>query len=310
MAALFSKRLLIVSGKGGVGKSSIAAALGLLSAREGKRTLICEVNSQERISTFLGKEPVGAELGRLEDNLWAVDVRPAEAMREYALMILKFQAVYKAVFENRLVRYFLRFIPSLQELVILGKILFHLQEKRPDGSWRFERIILDAPATGHAITFLSVPKVLLDTVPPGQMAREAEKMRDLLVDRKTTAMVLVSLPEEMPVNETLELHDTLSKQVNIATGAVILNGFIPDRFNDGDLAEIEAKSPELLPLARGHRAREKISRESCERLAKGIGVPVITLPRLHEKQFGRAQIEKIAEKLATFVNQDNATGER
>ena len=88
-------------------------------------------------------------------------------MREYALMILRFESIYSAVFENRLVRYFLRFIPSLQELVLLGKILFHLQEKRPDGSWRFDRIVIDAPATGHAITFLSVPQVIIDTVPPG-----------------------------------------------------------------------------------------------------------------------------------------------
>ncbi len=303
MAALFDKRLLIVSGKGGVGKSSVAAALALLSAREGKRTLVCEVNTQERVALFLGHAPVGPEISLLEQNLWAVDVRPAEAMREYALMILKFQTIYRAVFENRFVRYFLRFIPSLQELVMLGKVLYHLQEKQPDGSWRFERIILDAPATGHAITFLSVPKVLIETVPPGQMAKEAAKMRDLLTDRATTATVLVSLPEEMPVNETLDLHQTLTGKIDIGAGAVVLNGYVEDRFSEGDLAELEAGSPALLPLARGHHARARMSRESRDRLAAGTGRPVWPLPRLYARAFDRACIEALAERLAPRVRE-------
>src|SRR5207244_926396 len=120
-------------------------------------------------------------------------------------------------FGNRLVGYFLRFVPSLQELVMLGKILFHLREKRPDGSYRFDRIVIDAPATGHAITFLSVPQVVVDTVPPGPLANDATWMRDLLVDPQTTGAVLVSLPEELPVNETLELHQALTTRVKLTT---------------------------------------------------------------------------------------------
>ena len=133
MAGLLDKRLWIVSGKGGVGKSTVSAALALRSARAGRRTLVCEVNTQERVSRFLERPAAGPEITLLEENLWAVDVRPQEAMREYALMVLRFETLYKTVFENRLVRYFLRFIPSLQELVMLGKILYHLQEKLPDG---------------------------------------------------------------------------------------------------------------------------------------------------------------------------------
>lgn len=291
---LNDKRLIVVTGKGGVGKTTVAAALAMQSAREGKRTLVCEVNTRERISHLLGKPEVGPEVTALDENLWAVDVRPQEAMREYALMLLKFESIYNAVFENRVVRYFLRFIPSLQELVLLGKILFHLKEKRSDGSWRFDRIIVDAPATGHAITFFSVPQVIIDTVPPGAMSNDAAWMRDYLVDPKMTAVVLVSLPEEMPVNETIELHDVLTKRVKMHPRLVVLNGFITPRF---EASELEGVSPDMKQLAQSHITRAQMSADSVKKL-ETLKLPVVTVPRINANDFDRKAIEQVAQRLA------------
>lgn len=300
MAGLLDKRLWIVSGKGGVGKSTISAALALRSARAGRRTLVCEVNTQERISRFLERPPAGPNVTLLEENLWAVDVRPQEAMREYALMTLRFETIYKTVFENRLVRYFLRFIPSLQELVMLGKILYHLQEKLPDGKHRYETIVLDAPATGHAITFLNVPHVLLRTVPPGPLAREALKMKDLLVDPGITAAVLVAMPEELPVNEALELHAALKDKVNIRTHAAVLNGVFPRRFTEADL-EALADSPDLHQVAKAHHDREALAVLAETKLERNLHVPVHLVPRIFTPTFGRKAIEQVVGHLEPLV---------
>lgn len=291
---LLDKRLIIVTGKGGVGKTTVATALALASARSGQRTLVCEVNARERVAGLLGRPETGAQITSLEENLWAVDVRPHEAMREYALMILKFESIYNAVFENRLVRYFLRFVPSLQELVMLGKILFHLKEKRPDGGLRFERIIIDAPSTGHAITFFSVPKVILDTVPPGALANDAKWMRECLVDPAMTAAVLVSLPEEMPINETIELASALKDRVQIQPRAVVLNAFIPSRFSAADIQQLPPG--ELRDLAVAHQARAELSLSAVERL-KALGHPLHVVPRLFTPTFGRTAIEEVSRHL-------------
>jgi anion-transporting ArsA/GET3 family ATPase len=297
MPALGGQRLLIVSGKGGVGKSTVSAALALASARAGLKTLVCELNTRERVSILLGHREVGPEIAPLEKNLWSVDIRPQNAMREYGLMILKLKSVYNAVFENRLVRYFLRFVPSLQELTLIGKVLFHLQEKDEDGGWRFDRIVLDAPATGHAVSLLSLPQVILDTVPPGPMSSQTALMRDLLMDPAVTAAILVSLPEEMPVNETIDLHSALIRRVHIHPRAVVLNMAIPPRFTTDELGALQGM-PRLADLARAHLGRERLTVEARGRLERELSLPLAEVPRLFGPEFGREAIERVVQALS------------
>ena len=159
---------MIVTGKGGVGKSTVSAALALLAARAGKRVLVCEVNAQERVAPLLGAPRTGGTVREALPGLFTVNVTPHDAMREYGIMVLRFKAIYDAVFENRLVRYFLRVVPSLAELVVLGKILHEVRAEER-GRPRWDLVVVDAPATGHAVQLLRVPSALVDTVPGGPL---------------------------------------------------------------------------------------------------------------------------------------------
>ena len=300
MSSLFDRRLLVVTGKGGVGKSTISAGLAVAAARRGKRVLVCEVNTKERISALLEHAPVGEEIGNLIENVDAVNVEPHSAMREYALMVLKFKSIYNAVFENRLVRYFLRAIPSLAELVMLGKILFHVKETLPDGRFRYDLIVLDAPATGHGITFLRVPQIVIDTVPSGPMADDARWMNAILMSPEKTAVVLVTLPEAMPVNETVELNRAVRDLLGMPRGAVILNGYVEPTFSPEEVERLRAAPSELAGAAHDALRREtraELSVKYDAKLRVDIGLPQFTVPFLFTPRFGRAAVEEIARLL-------------
>ncbi len=300
MASLFDRRLLVVTGKGGVGKSTVSAALALAAARKGKRVLVCEVNTKERISTLLETRAAGHEVHNIAPNIDAVNVAPPEAMREYVLMKLKMRRVYEAVFENRLVRYFLRAIPSLAELVMLGKILYHVEERLLDGRYRWDLVVMDAPATGHGITMLRIPQVMLDTVPAGPVQNDARWMRDSLLHPQLSAVVLVTIPESMPVNETIELHRAMRDVVKIPGGALVFNGTVKAAFSPEERERIRSAPPELQHAAKAVMSREARAEQTehyRERVEKELPLPLVEVPHLFTHHFGREEIERIADIL-------------
>jgi hypothetical protein len=300
---LLDRRLVIVTGKGGVGKSTVSAALALLAARAGKRVLVCEVNAQERVAPLLGASPSGATAGEVLPGLFTVNVTPHEAMREYGLMVLKFRTIYDAVFENRLVRYFLRVVPSLAELVVLGKIL-HETKAEERGRPRWDLVIVDAPATGHAVQLLRVPAALVDTVPGGPLRHDAEWMQALLVDPVRTALAIVTLPEEMPVNEAIELDAQVRGVLGIHRGALFVNAMPATRFTAEEaarLAGLAEEPPPVGPAARAARLqvlRAEQSARYLERARAALDLPATVIPFVPEPRWGRAAIELVAAAIA------------
>jgi Mrp family chromosome partitioning ATPase len=303
LSTLLDRRLVIVTGKGGVGKSTVTAALALLAARAGKRVLVCEVNAQERIAALLGAPPLGTAQRPVAPGVTAVNVTPAEAMREYGLMVLKFKTIYDAVFENRMVRYFLRVVPSLAELVVLGKIL-HEAKAEEGGRPRWDLVLVDAPSTGHAVQLLRVPASLLDTVPGGPVRHDAAWMEALLVDPVRTGVVLVTLPEEMPVNEAIELDGQVRGVLGMPRAALFVNAMPETRFDVVEAARLAALAggpPPLGPAAQaGHlqAIRAESAARYLARARAALDLPTCVLPLVPATDWGLAAVERIAAAIA------------
>jgi anion-transporting ArsA/GET3 family ATPase len=247
MASLLDRRLILVVGKGGVGRSTVAAAVASACARRGRRTLLYEANANDRFGHFFGAPPVGTEIVPLARDLYAVNTSPAAAMEEYGMMILRFRPVYKMVFENRVSRYFLRAIPGLDDYSIIGKAWYHTTEaERGKALW--DTVVFDMPASGHSLSMLRLPRVILETVPEGPLTRDARTLRELLLDARRTAVILVTLAEEMPVNESRELTDALDRELGMRVSHVVINQVYPQRFEDGSLP---ARVLDVLDTPRG-----------------------------------------------------------
>jgi anion-transporting ArsA/GET3 family ATPase len=299
---LLDRRLVVVTGKGGVGKSTVAASLATLAARRGKKVLVAEVDARERVAPMLGGRPSGPVVRQVLPNISTVNVDPRHALEEYALMVVKVRAIYQAVFENRVVRFFLRAVPSLAETLMLGKIL-HEARSESGGRSRWDLVIVDAPATGHAVQLLGVPKALLDTVPAGPLRRDAEWMQALLTDPAKTSVVLVSLPEEMPVSETVELDAQVRDLLRIPRGPVFVNAMPDERFTPGELERLRGlveTAPPVGPAARAavlQGGRQERAQEQVARLREALGRPLVTLPLLASERWGRRSVERIADAM-------------
>src|SRR5580704_1327310 len=238
MSTLADKRFVLVTGKGGVGKTTVCAAEALALAAKGKRVLVAMCSAKERLSAMLGVAPIGSDVTPVADDVWAVNMQPEKALEEYGVLVLKSRVLYKTLFDNAYVRTFLRAVPGMQEWTMLGKAWWHTTETLPDGSFKYDVVILDAPATGHGLDMLRVPKVIIDVVPPGLLRRDAERAWALFKDGQTCAIVLVTLPEEMPTTETIELAQGLTA-MGLHVARVVVNAVLPSLFEQGERAALE-----------------------------------------------------------------------
>lgn len=304
-------RLRIVTGKGGVGKSAVATALAIAEARRGKRVLLAEANGRDQITALLGAAPVGFEMREVLENLYVVDINPQDAIREYAMLVVRFESIYKIVFQNRFVRHFLRMIPSLGEMVILGKLWYHEQEQ-VKGRRRFDVIILDAPATGHAISMLRTPGAVEKAVPPGAMRENARIIRELLTDPRRCCLHLVTLPEEMPVTEARELYEVAKDDLGIRVNEAFINQAMEEVPAEA-LRPLELKAtPQSLfeAAAETLQLREQKRRTGEEHLTQlppALLENALRLPRLMIKErFDKNHIEALAEIIGSSLPQQES----
>jgi anion-transporting ArsA/GET3 family ATPase len=275
MSSIFDRELLVVSGKGGVGKSTIAAALGLLAAERGLRTIVVEVGEQSRLCALFGvgeSEPGGET--ELQKGLWSLSIDPDRALMEW-LQSLGGRVSGRVLASSSTFQYFAAAAPGAKELVSMVKIWELTQGKRWRGRGRgYDVVVLDAPATGHALGMLDSPRTFGAIARVGPIAGQAERLAQLLQDPKRSDYIAVAHASELAVTETLELQTRLEEQLGRELRAVIVNGTLPQRFDAGELEQLSSLT------ARAGRARQprsataqaKRSREAQPRASRVAAV--------------------------------------
>jgi len=303
---LLDKRLVFVTGKGGVGKTTVAVALGLRAAAAGKRTIVCEVSSQENASRMFAHTEVGFHEVEMEENLWSISIDPDESMREYVLLQLKVRAMRDMLFRSRIFNYLAAATPGLKELVTIGKIWELAQPDRKVKSGRkYDLVIVDAPATGHGIGFLQTPRTFAAIARVGPIHSQAQQLDRLITDREHTGVAIVALHEEMLVNESATLEQDLLDDVGVAVDRVYMNGLYPERFSGEEAEQLAglADDPDAglraavrAGLSEHNRARSQ--RAQLARLRRRVETPVKTLPFLFEPDLGPEAARRLSSRLA------------
>jgi anion-transporting ArsA/GET3 family ATPase len=303
VSRLLDKRLIFVTGKGGVGKSTVAAVLGLLAARRGLRTMIAELSSQQRVQRVFNRYGQQFEEIQLAPGLFTISIDPEHAMNEY--LEVKVGPLGHALAASRLFQTFAMATPGMRELLTIGKVWELAQfHRRTEGATPYDLVIVDAPATGHGIGLLRTPRTFADIARVGPIAHQGRTIAETIADREFTGVVVVATPEEMPVNETLTLSEALERE-ELALDLVVLNGVYPVRFDRPEIDQLaEALNRTRSPLSRSalraalaEHARAQNQREQQARLMAGVNGRLVELPYVFADQLGPSEIDSLADSL-------------
>ena len=301
---LLNRALIYVTGKGGVGKTTVAASLGVAAAAQGKRTIVCEVAEQSHMSRTFAHAGVSREKeAQLAPDLYAITVDPQHALEEWLGRQVGGSAL-KIMTRSQAFGYFVAAAPGAKELITIAKVWELAQLERWSKSNRtYDLVIVDAPASGHGIAMLETPATFGGIARVGPIQRQAYKVRDMLRDPARTGYVAVALPEELPVNETIELEARVREAVGKGLDAVVVNGVWPSRLPGEGLARVKSvagssSTPAPLEAAIAADERARVHASQVRRLRKAVDAPVLTLPFLFQTELELDDYAWLGEKIA------------
>jgi len=319
-------KILIVSGKGGVGKTTVAAALALIAARHGRKVCMAEIDRKGTLPKLFGGGEVTYEPRELSPGVWGLNIIPEDALAEYLRVQYHMSRISRVFRSTHFVDYITTAAPGLKDILVLGKVWYLEQDRdHGGGAHGFDTIIVDAPAAGHMATFLRAPQGLADAVRLGPIRRQSEWLNDMLTDPKRSRVHLVSLAEEMPVSETLETSGALVKDLGISQGALFANGIYSQLLTDAEADEFETfaadgRIDELCDVAKSSginlddddldalhgyahflKVRRGIQSVHLRKLRRGATQPVVELPFLFSAGLALPDIETLADVIEEQV---------
>jgi len=268
---LIRRQLVVVTGKGGTGKTLVAATLGRAFAASGRRTLVVEVDPRENLHQMMGTPPSGGAIVAAEPRLWVQNLKPQQVLDQVVREQLRLELLTRRVLGSPVYQQFAAGAPGLKEMAILGHALRLLRGLGEPGTPEIETVVLDAPATGHGVTLLAAPALVSEVIANGPFAKMAGELAALIADAERCGVVVVTTAEEMPVEEALELRTALQQRVRRDPELLVVNGLYPPAPPGSEAGN------ELVSL---WRRRRRLNERELARLRESWPGPRLELPQL------------------------------
>ena len=313
-APISHPRLYFITGKGGVGKTTVTAALAVMLAKRNKRVLAIEIGQVSSLGKFFGIEKLEYAPMDVADGISCCRLTPEMCLREYGVMKLKIRRLFDMVFNNPFVKSLVNMLPGMEELLLIGKLGYVIRGMEEGRSrYPYDVVVVDAPPTGQGAGLFSLPATILAAVKAGPLAKEVSALRDMLSNEATTGLLIVTVPEELAVDEALELEKELVETQQLPVVAQVVNKAVRNPAGRQDIEVLKtfvharrarrvldqgyslvAGALSVLDIQKGQEAQKT-------RLRRRSGMPIIELPMLPAAHMGEEQLEKLAQRLGGLL---------